>query len=167
MRDLRFDTQRLNCRPLENSDIPAFTAIVSFDKWIQHYFEIGFGIDVVKVFFDSLQSYECFPVIACLDSSTNIVGYINGFVRSPSELLIEYFIVEDYRKNGYARELLLAYLDECVKYGFSTFKFDVEDGNLPSANLLESLGATRCVDDDFVLESNRGKRTFFTYEIIR
>ena len=163
MRDLRFDTKRLVCQPLGTGDIPAFSAIVSSDKWIRRFFEIA----SVSKFFDSLMSYECFPVIAFSGNTGAFVGYINGFVRCPGEMLVEYFVAKNYRRMGLARELLSAYLDECVKHGFKTFKFDVEDGNPASVSLLESMEATRCVFDDFTYETDRGKRVFFVYEINR
>lgn len=166
MRNLRFDTERLICRPLTANRVPGgFAAVVSSDEQIRRFFEF----ESVSKFFDSLVSYECFPVAAFLNDGDNsaFVGYINGFVRCPGELLVEYFIVEKYRRCGYASELLNAYMAECAKLKFHTFKFDVEDGNSSSAEMLEGLGATRCVSEDFTDETDHGKRVFFVYQLKR
>ena len=158
-----FGTQRLACHPLKNS-VDSFRRIVTEDELVQRFFLI----EDVNEFLNSLESSECFPCGVyksspgkSISSDMPLVGYINGYIYSTGELLVEFFIAENYRQQGYASELLNSYLLQCQKIGFHSFRFEVEDDNAICKSFMKSLGAHRCENEDF----SDALRHFCVYKI--
>lgn len=152
-----FGTNRLTCKPLK--DVTSFRKILIEDERIRRYFPI----DDVNDFFNSLTSSECFPCeVYRLNTGRNVplLGYINGYIYSRGELLVEFFITEMYRSQGCGRELLESYLFQCTKIGFHSFRFEVEEDNFVCRNLLHSFGAV--AGDSF--EDNG--RQFSVYKLV-
>lgn len=158
-----FGTQRLACHALKNS-AGQFRRILTEDDLVRRFFHI----EDVNEFLNSLESSECFPCGVYKFSSGKaigpdqpLVGYINGYIYSTGELLIEFFIAEKYRQHGYASELLNSYLLQCRKIGFHSFRFEVEDDNTICKSFMKSFGARRCESDDF----SDASRHFCVYKI--
>lgn len=160
-----FGTERLVCRPLTSSSVDRFRKIIIEDKLVKKFFPIK---DVYE-FLNSLKTSECFPCGIyrlspgrTVDSNAPLVGYINGYIYSTGELLVEFFVSEKYRQQGYAKEVLNSYLLQCRNAGFHSFRFEVEDDNDICKHFMNSFGACRFEKEDFTDDM----RKFLVYKII-
>ena len=157
---LCFNTLRLKCRPLARKDFLEFINLVQSDDEIQQYFRFENTVDYLT----SLFNQSCIPCGVFSKSTGKLVGYVNGFMYSSQELLVEFFIGEGYRNNHYAFEVLSAYFENCLKkHNFHSFRFDVEPDNIASQHLLEKIGAVRCEEEDFV-DDTPEKRHFQVFK---
>lgn len=159
-----FGTERLVCKPLVNSSVECFRQIVVEDELVRKFFPIK----DVNEFMNSLKTSECFPCAVfrlspgrTIDSNVPLVGYINGYIYSTGELLVESFIAEKYRRQGYASELLRSYLLQCRKIGFHSFRFEIEDDSSIGKKFMSSFGTCRCEEEDFTDDA----RKFCVYKI--
>ena len=80
MIQLSYTTSRLNCRPLNKLDYPAFADGVIQDKDIQKYFRMGKSYGEVYDFLEELPNTDCIPVGLFKKSTNQLIGYINGYV---------------------------------------------------------------------------------------
>lgn len=168
MQKMYFGTTGLICRPLQVSELTKFNEIVTTDPYIQQFFRIDNPI----AFWESLNDYDCIPVGVFLKSSKSssdtahkLIGYINGYVYSRDELLVEFFLTQGYCRNDYLEQLLSGYLNACKKLGLYAFRFEVEEGDDEYAAFLSDFGASRCAEDDFT-DTTDGNRVFHVYKII-
>lgn len=168
MVSLYYDTLRLKCRPLTLSDSPAFANEVVCDAEIQRYFNFGRTTMQVVDFLESLNSAECIPVGIFSKATNLLVGYINGYVFAPGELLVEFFVLESFRRNNYMYEALGEYMYYCKAKDFTTFRFEVEPENVGSIALLDMLGADHSDSQDFTVDiPKKGETHFHVYHIYR
>lgn len=161
MNTCSFDTQSLKCRPLVDANFNDFVSIVSSDKEIQKYFRFGNTLPELLDFYASIQTSNCINVGIFLKNTSALIGYINGYIYSSDELLVELFISESFRCEYYAFEALEGYFVAVSKLNFTSFRFEVEPGNCASISLLDKFLAREL--EPFKDEST--KREFLVYEV--
>ncbi len=157
---LYFDTPRLVCRSIVKRDFPTFVELVTTDKEVQKYFQFG---DVFN-FLENLPNQECYPFGIFSKSTNALIGYINGYVYTSHELLVEYFISGFSRCNHYAFEVLPAFFNFCRDKGFTSFRFEVEEDNIPSISLLTKIDAEHCDSEDYMYDAEAPVRNFKVYK---
>ena len=162
MIQLSYATIRLNCRPLNSLDYPAFADGVVQDKDIQKYFRMGKSYGEVCDFLEELPNTDCVPIGIFTKSTNQLIGYINGYVFNKDTLLVEFFIFAYYRSCRYITEALEKYLTQCMnKCSVKNFQFEVEPDNFKSIPILEKFGARHSESEDY---ENDG-RHFLVYNL--
>lgn len=150
MIQLSYTTSRLNCRPLNKLDYPAFADGVIQDKDIQKYFRMGKSYGEVCDFLEELPNTDCIPVGLFKKSTNQLIGYINGYVFGKDTLLMEFFVFEYYRSCRYITEALDAYTLQCInKCGVKNFRFEVDADNFKSISALKKFHARHVVEEDY------------------
>lgn len=157
-----FETSRLKCRPLVIRDINNFYLLVEPDSLVKKYFRFGSSRGEIGEFIVGLNnpSSEVIHVGIFLKSSNELIGYIGGYFSSFTELCVEYFISEKFRRQKYCLEALYDYIHYRRLEGITSFHFKVEDGNEASACLLKKLGAA------FSETSVMNERSFDVYTLV-
>lgn len=138
-----FDTPRLKCRPFVMRDLDKFYSLISDDELIQKYFRFGNTRGEVAEFLIGLQDVSN-PVIAdaiLLKSTSEMIGYISGYLTNSAEFCIEYFISQEHRRHHYVLEALSNYIVFRRLEGYSSFCFNVEVDNKASMLALQKFGA--------------------------
>lgn len=161
MTKISFGTKRFVCRPLEKEDIGNLEVIV-YEHDIHKFFDFG---DDLSAFFKELDNYECFPVgiFHSKNDVEKLVGYINGYVynKDEGEMLVEFFLTENYYTVEYVKEVLHYYFYNCRHLGFKVFRFEVpaDDARIVSifADIREVHGQP---EEDFIDENGRYIRVF-------
>ena len=134
MIQLSYTTSRLNCRPLNKLDYPAFADGVIQDKDIQKYFRMGKSYGEVCDFLEELPNTDCIPVGLFKKSTNQLIGYINGYVFGKDTLT----------------EALDAYTLQCInKCGVKNFRFEVDADNFKSISALKKFHARHVVEEDY------------------
>lgn len=90
-----------------------------------------------------------------LDMGGNFIGYVGVRYKDP-EPEIEIYIIEEYRRNGYAKEALRVMLTKAFDEGFDGIDIQklissVRKENLPSQKLMESCGFEQNKDIGFCM----------------
>lgn len=88
-----------------------------------------------------------------------MIGYINGYDYGNSEMLVEFFVAKDFRRNKYAAEMVHAFTNYLRFSGYFTFRFHVEEENAACIAFMEHIGAVHCIDEDFEDEEIPGKKS--------
>lgn len=150
MIQLSYTTSRLNCRPLNTLDYPAFADGVIQDKEIQKYFQIGSSYGKACDFLEELPNTDCIPVGLFKKSTNQLIGYINGYVFGKDTLLVEFFIFAYHRSCRYITEALDEYTLQCMnKYGVKNFRFEVDADNFKSISALKKFHARHVLEEDY------------------
>ena len=162
MIQLSYATIRLNCRPLNSLDYPAFADGVVQDKDIQKYFRMGKSYGEVCDFLEELPNTDCIPVGIFTKSTNQLLGYINGYAFGNDTLLMEFFVFEYYRSCRYITEALEEYFRQCIsKCGIRDFRFEVEPDNIKSLAILQKFGARHAEEEDY----KDSEREFLVYSL--
>ena len=109
-RNFFIDTERIRCQPFIKDDIDSFNGIIKVDPEVRRFFTFGSLLS----FFVRLHEYDCCPMVvyrhlpgmSTIDSQ--MIGYINGYDYGNSEMLVEFFVAKDFRRNKYAAEMVHA-----------------------------------------------------------
>lgn len=158
MRSFAFDTPRLRCRSLSKADIDSFDSIIKMDHAIRRFFSFGNLLS----FFARVSTYVCYPMAVyqkISDASTTdskMIGYINGYDYGNHEMLVEFFIAEEFRRDRYATEVVNAFTWHMRFSGYFTFRFHVDEENTACIAFMEHLHAEHCAGEDFVDEEIPG-----------
>lgn len=162
-RNFTIDTGRIRCKPFTTDDIDSFNGIIKTDAAVRKFFSFGSLLS----FFARLNEYDCCPMViyryipgsSTLDSK--MIGYINGYHYGSGEMLVEFFIAEEFRRNRYAAEVVHAFTNYMRLSGYFTFRFNVDEENAACIALMEHLHAVHCVNEDFVDEEIPGKKHMY------
>lgn len=167
-RNFTIDTEKIRCQPFTADYIDSFNSIIKTDDDVRRFFSFGSLLS----FFARINEYECYPMVAYRHQPNNstidskMIGYINGYDYGNKEMLVEFFIAEDFRRGGYATELVRAFTNHMRFSGYFTFRFHVEEENAACIAFMEHLHAIHCVDEDFDDEETPGiKRHYRMYKL--
>lgn len=161
-----FDTTRLKCRSLTDANFADFSLIVTTDSEIPKYFYSCSNVTKLADFYASIINGSNSFNVGIFDKRTSIlIGYINGYIYSSDELLVEFFISKHFRHEHYAYEALNGYMEALTKFNYFSFRFWVEPENNPSIALLKKLSAKELKEEAF-LDEKIGK-FFNVYKIYR
>lgn len=159
-RDFIIDAPRFRCQPLTRHDLGPFNSIIKNDSAVQKFFRFGSLLS----FFARIDEYDCCPMVVYRhlpkhsNSNPKMIGYINGYDYGNSEMLVEFFIAEEFRRRKYAAEIVKIFANHMRFSGYFTFRFHVEEENAACIALMEYLHAVHCVDEDFSDEEVPGKK---------
>jgi len=143
MEILKIKTERLIIEPvlLEDKSKELAKAIHEADE-----FEWYFGIKETEERLKELSiNEEGFYNI--FDSDKNFIGYV-GFYKDTEFYNVEIYVLKSFRKNGYAKECLIAMMEEffsgrvagTAKYDISKIVSSVRKENIVSQRLLKACG---------------------------
>lgn len=160
-RNFFIDTERIRCQPFIKDDIDSFNGIIKVDPEVRRFFTFGSLLS----FFVRLHEYDCCPMVvyrhlpgmSTIDSQ--MIGYINGYDYGNSEMLVEFFVAKDFRRNKYAAEMVHAFTNYLRFSGYFTFRFHVEEESAACIAFMEHIGAVHCIDEDFEDEEIPGKKS--------
>ncbi len=155
MQKTNFSTTRLVCQPLEEKDICAFRQIVT-EPHVQKFFHCGDPVD----FLQGLEQYDCYPMGVYSATNSKLVGYINGYVYSKSmqEILVEFFLTENFYNFDYVAELLRGFAHHSQKLGFFTMRFELEQDDEDVKHLLNmSFIPVHPIPEEYYTDEQSGK----------
>ena len=167
-RNFVIDTGRIRCQPFTKDDIDSLNGIIKVDPEIRRFFSFGSLLS----FFARLSGYDCCPMVvyrhlpnmSTIDSQ--MIGYINGYHYGGGEMLVEFFVAKDFRRNKYAAEMVHAFTKHMRFSGYFTFRFHVEEENAACIAFMEHIGAVHCAIEDFEDEETPGqKRQYRMYKL--
>ena len=155
MQKTNFSTTRLVCQPLEEKDIRAFRQIAA-EPHVQKFFHCGDPVD----FLHGLEQYDCYPMGVYSASGSYLIGYINGYVYSKSEqeLLVEFFLTEEFYNFDYVAELLRGFAHHSQQLGFYTLRFELEQDDEDVRHLLNmSFIPVHPIPEEYYPDEQSGK----------
>lgn len=159
-RDFIIDAPRFRCQPLTRHDLGPFNSIIKNDSAVQKFFRFGSLLS----FFARIDKYDCCPMVVYSQlpkqptSNPKMIGYINGYNYGNGEMLVEFFVAEEFRRRKYAVEVVKIFANHMRLSGYFTFKFHVDEENTACIALMEYLDAIHCVGEDFFDEEVPGKK---------
>jgi len=148
MDKILFASKRCLVRSFMASDIDDFVLYRNNEEWMQYQSFKGLTKEEYKKILLKEANLETGAQYAIVDKSNNrLIGDIY-FKKENNCFWVGYTISPDYKRQGYAYEVLIAAISWIKDIGNAKIMVGVEPGNVPSISLLEKTGFIYLKEED-------------------